>query len=208
MFYFFTTLYSWPSLLKLLEPTVHCVIRNKRRRICSNLTFNTHFQDTGCHQIFWCNRLASIHIFKMYLSYFIHIFTETYPTPFEFSSSFHTWIEQLCVCVLRLSLPHSIQKWTWVGFYVHSPAWKKHHSVLYVHSKTVSRVWNGSTMATEFLLVHMAMNAPFCCNEAFHPPDGNDAPVLRKARAWLHAAVLQGNILFFAECNIIKMSPL
>lgn len=54
------------------------------------------------------------------------------------------------------------------------------------------------------LLVHMAMNAPFCCNEAFHPPDGNDAPVLRKARARLHAAVMQGKHFVFTERNIIK----
>lgn len=54
------------------------------------------------------------------------------------------------------------------------------------------------------LLVHMAMNAPFCCNEAFHPPDGNDAPVLRKARARLHAAVFQGNILFSQNASSLK----
>lgn len=53
-------------------------------------------------------------------------------------------------------------------------------------------------------LVHMAMNAPFCCNEAFHPPDGNDAPVLRKARARLHAAVMQGNILFSQNPTSLK----
>lgn len=58
------------------------------------------------------------------------------------------------------------------------------------------------------LLVHMAMNAPFCCNEAFHPPDGNDAPVLRKARARLHAAVMQGNILFSQNATSLNVPSL
>lgn len=44
--------------------------------------------------------------------------------------------------------------------------------------------------------------APFCCNDAFHPPDGNDAPLLRKAR--ITCCTHSGEHFVFLECKIIK----